>query len=190
MSAIPPKVAIGHTIDAKKLQGPQDRVSDLRPVWINDVQPLVTEYLTQRFDSQGAHLGTPWAPHAPATIELRKRPGHGRGGIGRDTNRMWASFVKSAGSSPAPGGVLRIEPTRYERGSSVPHALFFQLGYKSKTKPVQYRDSKSGALKWTFVRRQAPKQIPARPIITDPLPPSLVEAIELSVAAYLSGGVQ
>lgn len=177
---------IEYAIDTSRLQGIGDRANDLRPVWIRDVQPLVTAFLTEQFDSEGAAGGAKWAPLSPATLELRKRPGHGRGGIGRDTGVMWASFVKSAGSSPAPGGVLVIEPQRYERGSSVPQALFFNDGTESTTKPVQIED-KSGATRWVFVHRKEPKQIPARQIIPDVLPASLIEAVELSVAAYLSG---
>jgi hypothetical protein len=39
----------------------------------------MSDFLIQRFDTEGAHGGASRAPHASATRELRKRPGHGRG---------------------------------------------------------------------------------------------------------------
>ncbi|HEX5437156.1 MAG TPA: hypothetical protein VFW98_08350 [Gemmatimonadaceae bacterium] len=184
-----PTLAVGYTIDPAKLTGASERSADLRPAWIEGVQPIITEFLTQRFATEGAWMtDAPWAPLAPATVELRKRPGHGRGGIGRDLNRMWASFVKSAGSTAAPNGLLLIAPERYERGSSLPYAQWFHAGYMSKTKPVQY-EGQDGELHWTFVRRKAPKRIPARPIIPDPLPPALVDQVEAVVSAYVARGV-
>lgn len=178
-----PQFRITHDFDTSvaQLQEVGDRASDLTPSWINDVQPLVTDFLTQRFDSEGAFGGAKWADLSPVTVEMRKRPGHGRGGIGRDTGAMWASWVKSAGSSPAPGGVLVIEKDRYERGSSLPQSLYFDQGTNSTMVPIQTRNG------WLFRRRKSPKHIPARPIIPDVLPPSLIEQVELSLAAYITG---
>lgn len=182
-----PKIVITHRIDPAKLTGIKARADDLRPVWLHTVQPILTEFLLKRFETEGAYLGTRWAPLAPATVELRKRPGHGRGGIGRDIGRLWASFVKSAGSTAAPNGILKITETSIERGSSLRYAQWFARGYNSKTKPVQYTD-KSGNRKWTFVRRAVPKAIPARPIIPDPMPAELVSQVEAALTAYVAGG--
>lgn len=182
MSASVPLARLGATIDLSRLTGLAGKATDLRPVWLDDVQPLVTDYLTKRFASEGAHLGTKWAPHAPVTTLLRQRPGHGRGGIGRDVGTLWASFVKSAGATPAPGGFLVVEPLRYERGSTVKHALFFAGGFQSTHMPRYNAATKS----WTFVRRKAKKAVPARPIWTDPLPPAIVGPIEAAVARHLT----
>lgn len=176
-----PKAVIKYEIDLTGLEQVGDRADDLRPVWLRDIQPLVTDFLSQRFDSEGAFEGAKWADLAPVTIELRKRPGHGRGGIGRDTGRMWASWVKSAGSAPAPGGVLVIEKNRYERGSTLPQSLWFTQGIDSTHVPLQ---TKKG---WVFVRRKVTKRTPARPILPDPLPLSLLEQVNLSIEAYVSG---
>lgn len=178
-------VVIKQEIDLGLLTSVSDRAGDLRPAWLRDVQPLITDFLTQRFNSEGAYLGAKWAPLSDATLALRTRPGHGRGGIGRDTNRLWASFVKSAGSAAAPGGTLLIAKDRYERGSSLEYARYFNDGYNSKTKPV-FVETKQGP-RWVFVRRKDAKQIPGRPIIPDPLPAQLVEQVELSLRAYVEG---
>lgn len=184
MAASPPLPRLAATVDLSRLAGVSAKARDLRPVWLDDVQPLVTAYLTQRFASEGAHLGAKWAPHAPVTTVLRARPGHGRGGIGRDTGVLWASLVKSAGATAAPGGFLVIDPLRYERGTTVRYAQFFAGGFKSTHAPVFNAATRT----WRFVRRPAPKAIPARPIWTDPLPPALVGQIKEAVASYLASG--
>jgi len=183
-----PRLLVTHEVDPSKLVGIKDRLADLRPAWIEDVQPIITDFLTKRFETEGAYMtGAKWAPLAPASKELRARPGHGRGGIGRDTNAMWASFVKSAGSTAAPNGILLIDEERYERGSSLKWAQWFHRGYNSTRKPVLVRD-KDGNKKWIFVKRAAAKRIPARPIIPDPLPAELVEQVESALMRYVSGG--
>jgi hypothetical protein len=161
-----------------------ERAEDLRPVWLGVVQPLVTAFLTAQFATEGAAGGKKWAALAPVTHELRKRPGHGRGGIGRDTNRMWGSFVKSAGASAAPGGILVIDPLTYERGSAVPYARYFSRGFLSTRVPVF--DPRHQA--WRFIPRATPKRVPGRPVIPDPLPAELVEQVRAACARYIATG--
>lgn len=172
-------------IDTSRLRGVSDRATDLRKAWMFGVQPIVTEFLQRRFQTEGAYLGEKWAALAPATVALRSQSGRGRGGIGRDTNRLWASLVKSAGASAAPEGVLDIGPTTYERGTTVPYARFFAGGYTSKTVPVQT------AKGWRFVRRKPEnfKHVPARPIFPDPMPKQLTESVEAVLKRYIVGGV-
>lgn len=179
-----PLIASKLSIDLTTLKGVSAAADDLTPVWVDEVQPYVTDFLTKRFATAGAYLGTAWAPLAPVTQELRKRPGHGRGGIGRDVGRLWASLVKSAGTSAAPGGLLAIGPHRYERGSALPHAAPFAGGFNSTRVPV--RSGKG----WVFVRRRTPKHVQARPIFPNPLPPTLVTFVADAVARHVSRGVQ
>lgn len=158
---VSPNIRLHAHIDLTKLEGVRDRSADLTPVWLADVQPWVTALLHRRFDTVGAYLGAKWAPLAPRTIAARLRPGRGRGDIGRDTNRMWASLVKSAGSTAAPGGLLRIAPQQYERGTAVSYARYFAGG----------------------TRRQPP-----RPIFPSPLPAELISRVEGAVRRYLATG--
>jgi hypothetical protein len=181
-----PQQRIHCTIDTSQLEQIDGKAADLRPFFIEELQPLVTEFLTRRFDTGGAFGGAPWSPLAEATLALRKRPGHGRGGIGRDTGRMWASWVKSVGATAAPGGVLKITKDRYERGSSLKQSLFFHYGIESVTKPVQIED-KSGGARWIFVRRKVPKRIPPRYIVPDVLPAEFLDTVNLRVKAYFLG---
>lgn len=148
-------------IDLSKLTTVSDRVENLTPAFVTGVQNEVTDFLTKKFDSEGAYLGEKWAVHAPDTIAERRRPGRGRGGIGRDTNRMWASFVKSAGSTPAPDGILFITKTSYERGSTLSRSSWFSHGTLKQ---------------------------PPRPIFPDPLPEELVNRITGVVERYVTTG--
>lgn len=174
-------------LDRSKLTEAGERATNLVPFWVRDVQPLVTDFLTRRFDSEGAYQGAKWTPHAPATTALRSQPGRGRGGIGRDLGTLWASLVKSAGSTAAPNGLLVLSPTEYVRGTTVRHAQWFAGGYLSKTKP-RLGVGPDGRPKWYFVRRKEPVQIPARPIFPDPVPGPLVSAVETALTRYLTGG--
>lgn len=185
MSAIP-RVEAKLSIDLSPLTALGGRASNLTPVWVDDVQPIVTDFLLQRFASEGAYGGAKWAPHAPVTKELRKGAGRGRGGIGRDTNRLWASLVKSAGTSAAPGGLLAITPTRYERGSALPYAAPFAGGYNSTHRPVRGK-GKDGKPGWVFLRRASPKHIAGRPIFPDPVPPEFITQVATAVRRYIGG---
>lgn len=191
MAALGVEIRHHLTMRLDAVEGMRERLQDFRPVWLGGVQPIVTDYLLKRFATEGAHLGAKWAGHAPVTRELRKQSGRGRGGIGRDTNRMWASFTKSAGSQAAPGGVLRIDPLRYERGSTVPYARFFHRGIMSTHLPVYSKALRA----WTGKRRRTPKLVPARPIFgtvgvgaSERLPAALMMDIEAVVRRYVATG--
>ncbi len=99
------------------------KVSDFRPVW-----PVIDRYTSRmyrlQFASEGEHLGTPWARLTEKTLRARVRPGGNRGGVLRDTNRLWASLTKPR----APEGVTVMEKHEYMRGSVVPYARFHQEG--------------------------------------------------------------
>lgn len=107
-------------VDAK-LDALERRTADLRPVFLGVVDAMVTESLAAQFETRGRHFGTPWAPLPPEYVRRRgRRPGHGRAGDAplRDTNRLWASLVKSGG----PESLRVVSPTRYQRGTTVPYA--------------------------------------------------------------------
>lgn len=99
------------------------RTRDLRP-WFQLVDKHLTLVLKRQFASEGAFAGMPWAALKPSTIRARQRPGHGRGGILRDLNRLWSALTKGRG----PEAIRSIEKDRYERGTSVPYGVHHQLG--------------------------------------------------------------
>src|SRR6476646_5388274 len=67
---------------------------DLTPVFAGPINQSLNEVFVKQFETEGAYGGTKWAPPPPFTWNLRKRRGHGRGGILRDTNRPGASLTK------------------------------------------------------------------------------------------------
>ena len=98
-----------------------ENAGDLRPAWPH-VDRFTSRVFRMQFATEGAYLlRRKWRAWSPKWAKRRLRPGGGRGGIGRDTNRMWGSFVKPR----APEGVSRWDPLEYERGSVVPYALHF-----------------------------------------------------------------
>ncbi len=98
-------------------------VGDLRPYW-RQIDKHVSSLFRRQFATQGAMLTTPWRPLQDSTLRARQRPGHGRGGILRDTNRLWGPLTKGRG----PEAIRSIERLRYERGTSVPYAIYHQFG--------------------------------------------------------------
>lgn len=165
----------------KALTFAQRAAADLTDVMGGDVNQIVDEYLTEQFATEGKAGSTPWAPHSPVTRALRQRRGHGRGGIGRDTNRMWASLTKLG---LGPDAVKDVTPDGLVRGTKVPYARFFAGGWKSVTVPIV---GPTGEIA-TIVRRKVPRQIEARPIApADGLPSPYVTRIEQAIADFIVG---
>ena len=148
------------------------RVRNWTPVLRGPVNRSVSRFFQRQFETEGAEGGTPWAPHRPLTVELRRRPGHGRGGIGRDTNRLWASLVKVG-----PESVLVVGPTEYERGTTVAYAAPFHAGVSPGRQRVFGRAPRM------------PLGIPARTLVPDPFPQSYVDGWAVSLARYIETGV-
>lgn len=124
---------IGVKSDLRGIELAALRSGNLERVLAGPVDKYITAFLVQQFVSEGSAGGAPWAPLSPETIANRKKPGRGRGGIGRDTNQMWSSLVKS----PSTEGYTRISANTYERGSTVKHMWYFAGGTKRQpARPV------------------------------------------------------
>lgn len=103
---------------------------DLRPA-LRKIDKHVATIFRRQFATEGGFGGRQWPRLARATIKARQKSGRGRGGILRDTNRLWGSLVKVG-----PETVLIVRPHYYERGTSVPYARAHQLG-RGKGLPVR-----------------------------------------------------
>lgn len=102
----------------------RDRAEDLTPAFAMGVDPYLTSEISEQFASEGAHFGDPWAPLAERTLKARRRPGHGRGGILRDTDMLYNAFV-----NPFDDGAIRvIDAQSYQRGVSVPYYPYLHDG--------------------------------------------------------------
>jgi phage gpG-like protein len=108
------------------LTGVSGRVKNLRPVFHGPIDQSVSELFSAQFHTEGAFGGRRWAALSQQTIKQRMQRGRGRGGILRDTSRLWASLVKRG----SPEGIRAITDSRYRRGTAVPYARFHQEGTK------------------------------------------------------------
>lgn len=154
--------------------------TDLSPVFGGPINQSVDEAIKKQFDTEGSFSGTKWAPLAPVTVKLRGRRGHGRGGILRDTNRLWASLTKLG---LGPEAIKVVTKNSLVRGSTVPYAQYHQTGYQSRTFVVINKQGDPVAL-----RRKTPRAVPARPPIPDPMPTSVVKSWEEMISRFIAGG--
>lgn len=143
------------------------RAEDLTPVLAGPVNESVNRYFVQQFDSEGGHGGLRWAKLSPVTLKLRQRRGRGRGGILRDTNRLWASLTKLG---LGPDAIRIITPRSLERGTSVPYARSHQTGWRGQI----------------FGRGSV--TVPARVIIPDPMPRRISQEWVDLIGAYVGRG--
>lgn len=159
--------------------------ADLRPVLAGPINKSVDTLFIRRFETEGSYGGVRWRALAPASLRLRQLPGHGRGGIGRDTNRMWASLTKGGNG---PEAIKEVTPLSLLRGTNVrtgkgfPYAIAFSGGYLSKTFVVF---DKMGHPVPLF--RKKPKRIPARPIVPDQIPSELLRSWERMITDFVTG---
>lgn len=124
---------VGVKSDLRGLELAALRANNLEPVLTGPVDKFITAFLVEQFVSEGSAGGAKWAPLSPETLEARKRPGHGRGGIGRDTNRMWSALIKN----PSPEGWTKVTGNTYERAVTVPYLWYFSGGtWKQPARPV------------------------------------------------------
>jgi len=155
----------------------RDKAQDFRPFFLETVDPSMTEFLQDQFQTEGRAGGSPWAPLAPFTVQWKMRAGQGRAGpskVGQDTRRMWAAFTKPG----APGSVRTIRKRYYERGADAPRTkdgksipALFQSGYPS-----------------VVFGFPTGRTVPARPIIPERIPGSLRKKWERAMARYLERG--
>ena len=162
------------------LQQVRHALDDLSLVFAGPINKSVDTVFKRQFDSQGAFGGTPWRPLHPVTVQLRKRAGHGRGGILRDTNRMWASLTKFG---LGPDAIKVITPMSLERGTTVPYAGWIHTGFMSKYFVVVDKHGLPVPIK-----RARAKKIPARPLVPDPMPAEVVGTWEKVIVNFLIGG--
>lgn len=153
--------------EAERLLNSTLRASmSLQPVFAGSIDKSVSQLFLRRFASEGAWGDRPWIRLRPLTLKLRQESGHGRGGILRDTNRLWASLVKVG-----PESVRVITARTYSRGTAVPYARFHQTGWNQRM--IFGR------------RRKQTVRVPARPIVPEHIPREMIQSWEKVVARYI-----
>jgi hypothetical protein len=145
------------------------RAGNLAPFFSGPFDASVLQFFRRQFDSAGRAGGEPWAPLRPMTLALKQRFHRGSMGVLRFENRLWASLTKRIG----PDTVFHVGPTSYERGTSVPWAALHQRGFVVTSvfgKPRRY-----------------PRRVPARKLVPDQMPGSLVKAWQSLAVKYVMG---
>lgn len=160
-----------------------DATQDLKPVFAGPINQSLDDVFKKQFNTQGAAYGTKWRSLAPVTVALRRRRGHGRGGILRDTNRLWASFTKLG---IGPDAYKDVGSHHIERGTTLPYGKYHQTGYTAKTFVVI--GGKGRNIHPIALRRKTPKAIPARPIIPDPMPKKITDEWAQMIADFVTAG--
>lgn len=150
---------------------------DLTPVLGGEVNSILNDFFKQQFASEGVYGGAKWAPLAPVTLLARKRRGHGRGGILRDTNKLWASLTKMG---LGPNAVRSIRPLSLTRGTSLKYAKWIQSGYVSPTFIVLGKNGQVIPL-----RRRVAKRVAARMIVPRRLPSQVSQRIAEAIARFM-----
>ena len=162
-----------------RLSAVMKQTEDLSPVFAGPINQSLNEMFIKIFATEGAaYGGKRWAPHAPVTTLLRKRRGHGRGGVLRDTNRLWASLTKLGNG---PDAVKFVGKQSLVRGTLVTYAEPHQRGFTSRTFVVVGKDGNPVPL-----YRKIPKKIPARPFVPDPMPKQLIGAWEKMITDFVT----
>jgi len=176
-----PNVSV--TVDVGPATTLLDRINrsltDLTPVLAGPVNKTIDDFFKAQFDTEGSFGGQRWATLAPVTLILRQRRGHGRGGILRDTGRLWASLVKLG---LGPDAIKVVTANSLVRGTRVPYAKFHQTGYTAKTFVVVDRRGNPIPL-----YRKRPHRVPARVIVPGRLPTVVSDKIAKTILAFIGG---
>lgn len=179
----------------KLLRSMKGAMVDLRPVFDGPIDASVVRFFRQRFSSAGTHGGDgPWAPNRPVTKLLKRRRGHGRGGIASvaanpggvltDTNALVSSLVKRTG----PGVIRRFDKNTYERGTSDPAAKYAQRGFTSVMFPAIGLSRGGRPERVTWLRRSRPRKVAPRVIIPKRMPTALLRAWDGYLAKFIERG--
>jgi len=148
------------------------KTSDLREWFWDRLDPLVTDFFEAQFETEGAEGGHRWKPIAPLTRQLRARSGHGLAGssaVLQDTLGMRRDFEHASGT-----GFRKVQPKEYRRGVVSEVAALQQEGWTSRSVFGQMR--------------KAPVQVPARPIVPEDFPQSILKTWVRDYTRYLVTG--
>ena len=128
------------------------------PVMQGPVRSLIQDAIRQQFHTEGEYGGTPWQGLDEGTQKGREREGYGGDGpIMRRSDRLFNALTRTG----APGGRLQVSRTQMlMRTVGIPYAKAQHAG-SSHT------------------------NLPARPLIPDPMPPSFVRRLHSIISGYI-----
>lgn len=97
---------------------------DFSPVFRGPIANKVHEMFGRIFETEGAYIGSIWAPLTPSTLRSKARLHRAGMGILRRFNTLWGSLVKRS----SPQGYTVVTPSSLLIGTSVPYAAAHQMG--------------------------------------------------------------
>lgn len=168
--------ALGIVVHTKGAEAALEKAAghagNFAPVFRGRIAPDVADHLRRQFESNGAHLGTPWEPLRVTTIRLRTRVKKLRGGAVattnragrarygfstpmRDTGRAFQSLARLTASE----GIREYAPLRMAFGSRVPY--------------LEPHHRPNGFFSRVFGQGQ-PKHVPGRPVVPQTWPAPIV----------------
>lgn len=98
-------------------------IADWTPFWTDRFAPFFYRMVQQDFVLEGGGSGSSWAPLSPAYAAWKASHYPGKGIL------VQSGALKASLADPnAVGAIFRTTPTSLEIGTSVPYALYHQLG--------------------------------------------------------------
>lgn len=115
-----------------RLQGLQDAVQDLSPVWQGPVHKIFTTMMRAQFDKQGAYGGEQWTPLSPqyAAWKAKRAPG-------KPLMELWG-YLRGSLINEGEGAawhVFRHGPSWAEYGTRINYAATHHFGDDSRNIP-------------------------------------------------------
>lgn len=170
----------------KRMRG---RARDGTRVLRGPIDKSISAFWRRMFISNGLYGGERWAAHSPVTRLIRRKSrGRGRGGLLRDTNRLWAALTKGSG----PGAYRRVTPHLIERGTTWPHAKFAQEGFKSVSWPAitwqSGRRTGSQIANVTWLERAHARKVKPRRLVPRRMPAVLLQTWDRLIARWITEG--
>lgn len=148
-------------------------IDDWRPFWTKYFAPFFYRMVQQDFLLEGGGSGASWAPLSPAYQQWKSARGFGNRILVR------SGALKASLSGPAAAGaIFHANADSLEVGTSVPYALFHQLG-------TARRGAASGMRAFRGYAYGAGRGMPARPPMR--LSPAFMDVLAKSMQQYIQG---
>lgn len=101
----------------------QERIRDLRPVFLESVIPILLDMEVNLFESEGVIATPPWSPLSAFTLMEKAKAGFGDMPIMQRTMRLYDSLT-----GLTPDTHLRVLAQEMTWGTTVPYAEKHQVG--------------------------------------------------------------
>lgn len=151
------------------------RLADFTPYWEVVASPMIAGWFLRTWETEGAAIGSPWAPLTETTLELKGRRGRAGMGILRDSDRLMHS--------------LTVRGDADQLRSVQPQSLFYGTAASSNGAPYPYYLQHGWTMHSIFGHEVEPRDVPARPFVPDALPDAWRYALTSTMQDYVRHGL-